>query len=97
MQKLVGIFLSKIVYRLNFYTVPCYFNEMKQAGRFPLRAFRAFYPRIGHRGQTLVEYALILAIISIVAIGVLINMGGQVKGVYSRIDSEVAIAPSGSH
>jgi pilus assembly protein Flp/PilA len=44
------------------------------------------------RGQTLVEYALILAIISVVAIGVLITMGGQVKGIYSNIDSSITSA-----
>ena len=46
--------------------------------------------RSQRRGQTLVEYALILAIISVVAIGVLINMGQQVRGIYSNIDSVVA-------
>jgi Flp pilus assembly pilin Flp len=44
------------------------------------------------RGQTLVEYALILAIISVVAIGVLMSLGQQVKGVYSTITSVVASA-----
>ena len=44
------------------------------------------------RGQTLVEYALILAVISIVAIGVMINMGQQVKGVYSMINSTIGSA-----
>jgi len=44
------------------------------------------------RGQTLVEYALILAVISIVAIGVLINLGQQTKGVYSTIFSVIASA-----
>jgi pilus assembly protein Flp/PilA len=48
------------------------------------------------RGQTLVEYALILAIISVVAIGVLITMGGQVKGIYSNIDSSL-VSAQGSH
>ena len=42
------------------------------------------------RGQTLVEYALILAVISIVAIGVMINLGQQVKSVYSMINSGIA-------
>ncbi len=44
------------------------------------------------RGQTLVEYALILAIISVVAIGVLITMGGQVRTIYSNIDSSIVSA-----
>jgi len=43
-------------------------------------------------GQTLVEYALILAFISIVAIAVLINFGQQAKSLYSMIDSGVASA-----
>jgi Flp pilus assembly pilin Flp len=44
------------------------------------------------RGQTLVEYALILAIISVVAIGVLISMGQQVHAIYSTIGSVVSSA-----
>jgi len=43
-------------------------------------------------GQTLVEYALILAIISVVAVGAMINLGQGVKGVYSAITSVVASA-----
>ena len=48
------------------------------------------------RGQTLVEYALILAVISIVAIGVMVSMGQQVKSVYSTINSTIA-SSQGSH
>jgi Flp pilus assembly pilin Flp len=48
------------------------------------------------RGQTLVEYALILAIISVVAISVLITMGGQVKTIYSNIDSSL-VSAAASH
>jgi Flp pilus assembly pilin Flp len=48
--------------------------------------------RIYSRGQTLVEYALILAIISVIAIGVMISMGQQIKGVYSTITSVVSSA-----
>jgi Flp pilus assembly pilin Flp len=43
-------------------------------------------------GQTLVEYALILAIISLVAVGVMINLGQKVGSVYSSITSVVASA-----
>jgi Flp pilus assembly pilin Flp len=43
-------------------------------------------------GQTLVEYALILAIISLVAVGVMINLGQKVGSVYSAITSDVASA-----
>jgi Flp pilus assembly pilin Flp len=44
------------------------------------------------RGQTLVEYALILAFISIVAISVLISLGKQIRGTYSMINSELTSA-----
>jgi Flp pilus assembly pilin Flp len=73
----------------------CYFNGMKYIVRVPrsrpnLTSRRG--QRATRRGQTLVEYALILAIISVVAIGVLINLGNQTKGIYSSIDSVVASA-----
>jgi len=47
----------------------------------------------GKKGQTLVEYALILAFISVVAIAVLRQLGTQVKSVYSNITSQLATAP----
>jgi Flp pilus assembly pilin Flp len=46
------------------------------------------------KGQTLVEYALILAFISVVAISVLIALGHQVTSVFSTITSQLAIAGS---
>ena len=46
------------------------------------------------KGQTLVEYALILAFISVVAISVLIRLGNQVKSVFSTITSQLAVASS---
>jgi Flp pilus assembly pilin Flp len=42
------------------------------------------------KGQTLVEYALILAFISVVAISVLIALGNQVKGVFTTISSQLS-------
>ncbi len=48
------------------------------------------------RGQTLVEYALILAFISIVAIAVLQLLGGQVSNVFGHINTKLAEATSGS-
>ena len=50
--------------------------------------------RRSNRGQTLVEYALILAFISIVAISVLVRLGSQVKDVFSTITSQLAVAGS---
>ena len=46
------------------------------------------------KGQTLVEYALILAFISLVAISVLIRLGTQVRIVFSTINSQLAYAGS---
>jgi Flp pilus assembly pilin Flp len=47
------------------------------------------------RGQTLVEYALILALISVVAITTLSAMGVQVSSVFTTINRQVAIAGNG--
>jgi Flp pilus assembly pilin Flp len=43
-------------------------------------------------GQTLVEYGIILALISTVAIAVLITVGSNLKGVYTKIDSNISSA-----
>lgn len=47
------------------------------------------------RGQTLVEYALVLAFISIVAVSILVNLASTLKATYTTIDSQVARAPGG--
>ena len=47
-------------------------------------------------GQTLVEYALILAFISIVAIVVLQALGSKVSSVFSTINDKLDTAQSGS-
>ncbi len=47
------------------------------------------------RGQTLVEYALILAFVSVVAIAVFINMSTQVSGVYGTINTQLGTAQVG--
>ncbi len=46
------------------------------------------------KGQTLVEYALILAFISVVAIAVLIQLGQNVTSVFSAINSQLQTAQS---
>jgi len=46
------------------------------------------------KGQTLVEYALILAFISVVAISVLVALGQKVKGVFTTISVQLAYAGS---
>jgi Flp pilus assembly pilin Flp len=53
-------------------------------------------PSRAKRGQTLVEYALILAIISILAIAMMLQLTGNVRAIYSNIDSQVARSSTGS-
>jgi Flp pilus assembly pilin Flp len=53
-----------------------------------------FRPFKSRKGQTLVEYALILAFISVIAISVLINLGRAINGTYTKIYSALASAES---
>ena len=45
-----------------------------------------------HRGQTLVEYALILAFVSVITISVLASLGRQINGTFSKINSALVTA-----
>ncbi len=56
------------------------------------RARAALHSRKSRAGQTLMEYALILAFISVVAITVLLTLGKTVTGVFSTIDSQINAA-----
>ena len=47
------------------------------------------------RGQTLAEYALILAFISVVAIASLLSMGGKVSSVYTTVNQQMTTAETG--
>ena len=59
-----------------------------------IRAKNALRRLKSKKGQTLVEYALILAFISVVAISVLIALGNQVKAVFTTITSQLQYAQS---
>ena len=59
-----------------------------------IRAKTALRRLKSKKGQTLVEYALILAFISVVAISVLIALGNQVKAVFTTISSQLQYAQS---
>ncbi|MEJ0000285.1 MAG: Flp family type IVb pilin [Verrucomicrobiota bacterium] len=50
--------------------------------------------RKSQRGQTLVEYALIISFIAVVAISVLVALGQNIKGAYTTITSQLASANS---
>jgi pilus assembly protein Flp/PilA len=45
------------------------------------------------QGQAMVEYALILGLVSIVAIGALTAMGGSVNSMYTTISGALAAIP----
>ena len=57
-----------------------------------IRAKTALRSLKSKQGQTLVEYALILAFISVVAITVLIALGKNITSVISTIDSQLNAA-----
>lgn len=63
------------------------------------KAYAMMMSRLAHlrtrRGQTLVEYGLILALVSIVVIAVLIALGDQIRNVFTRITDTLATAATG--
>ena len=46
-------------------------------------------------GQGLVEYALILVLISVVAIAIMATLGGKVKDVFQTVSNTMNAAPGG--
>lgn len=44
------------------------------------------------KGQSLVEYGLILALIAVVAIGILGTMGGQIEAIFTKISGALKIS-----
>jgi Flp pilus assembly pilin Flp len=67
------------------------FNERAEKKIVPRKTARR---RRSRKGQTLVEYALILAFISVVAISVLLRLGAQVRGIFTTMTSQLASANS---
>ena len=51
-------------------------------------------PIKGKKGQALVEYALVLALISVIAIAVLVSMGQGIAGTYGTISRQLSIGLS---
>jgi pilus assembly protein Flp/PilA len=47
-------------------------------------------------GPTATEYAVMLALIIIVAIGTITSLGNTVKGVFANVDAEMQKVPGGS-
>ena len=61
---------------------------MERAKLVPMRlylALRAF--RDGEEGQAMVEYALILALVSVAAVAILSTLGGSVSSIFSEVNA----------
>ena len=58
-----------------------------------MATFEGWKPRLSNeKGQTLVEYALIVGLVSIAAIVVMITMGGRIGNVFTKITNRLANA-----
>jgi len=56
----------------------------------PMRVYLAFQDlRNGESGQAMVEYAPILALVSVAAVAVLTLLGGSVSSIFSEINKDL--------
>jgi len=61
-------------------------NRMLFAGARAYSVVASLKARLEHEdGQALVEYALIISFIAVVAVGILVIMGGRVADLYSQM------------
>ena len=63
---------------------------MEKLRLFPMKAYLAYVGlRDREEGQALVEYALLLALIAVVSIGILTTLGGNVSKIFSKINHKL--------
>jgi Flp pilus assembly pilin Flp len=63
---------------------------MERAKLIPIRMYLAFKElRDGESGQAMVEYALILALVSVAAVGILAALGTSVSSIFSSINQDL--------
>jgi Flp pilus assembly pilin Flp len=63
---------------------------MERAKTFPIRLYLALNGlREREEGQTLVEYALILALVSVTAVGALSLLSNGINGIFSKIVTDL--------
>ena len=63
---------------------------MEMLRSLPMRAYLAALAlRDREEGQALVEYALLLALIAVVSIGILTTLGGNVSKIFSTINHKL--------
>jgi len=62
---------------------------MERAKSLPIRMYLALTAlRNGEEGQAMVEYALILALVSVAAVGILSLLGTSVSSIFSEINAD---------
>ena len=63
---------------------------METAKLIPVRMYLALNAlRDGESGQAMVEYALILALVSVAAVGILSTLGTSVSSIFSSINADL--------
>jgi pilus assembly protein Flp/PilA len=63
---------------------------VERAKMFPIRLYLALQGlRENEEGQTLVEYALILALVSVTAVAALNALSGGINGIFSKIVTDL--------
>lgn len=63
---------------------------MERAKLFPIRMYLALAAlRDREEGQAMVEYALILALVSVAAVGILSTLGKSVSSIFSSINADL--------
>ena len=63
---------------------------MERAKLIPMRVYLALKDlRNGESGQAMVEYALILALVSVAAITILTTLGGSVSSIFNKINTDL--------
>jgi pilus assembly protein Flp/PilA len=63
---------------------------MERAKLIPIRMYLAVKElRDGESGQAMVEYALILALVSVAAVGILAALGTSVSSIFSSINDDL--------
>ena len=63
---------------------------MERAKLFPIRMYLALKAlRDGESGQAMVEYALILALVSVAAVAILSILGTSVSSIFNEINNDL--------
>jgi pilus assembly protein Flp/PilA len=63
---------------------------MERTKQIPMRLYLALTAlRNGEEGQAMVEYALILALVSVAAVAILSTLGTSVSSIFSEINQDL--------